>query len=418
MAKKSETQFSKEFLWGASTAAHQVEGGLNNQWTSWERDQAPTLAAQAPYIFGTLDQWETIKLQATNPDNYISGRGVDHFNQYETDFALLKELHMNAFRFGIEWARIEPEQGAWDAAAIDHYRTYLRRLKELEITPVVTLFHFTLPEWFAAKGGFEKRRNIKYFVYYVERLLMELGQDIEWIVTINEPTIYASESYLHGHWPPNKTSKCNFVKVLHNLIVAHKKIYKLTRQKQKWQVSMAHNLSYVYPGDDAWLSRAGARLVNYWTNWYTVDRVRRQSDFLAVNYYFANRFFGYRVHNSELNPVNDLGWDMQPDKLQHLLKDVAARYRLPIMITENGLADASDAHRKWWLMETIRAMNEALQHGVPLVGYLHWSLLDNFEWDKGYWPKFGLIEVNRETMQRTVRPSARWFGAVVRKLRK
>ena len=325
---------------------------------------------------------------------------------------------MNAFRFGIEWARIEPEQGVWDAAAIDHYRTYLRRLKELEITPVVTLFHFTLPEWFAAKGGFEKRRNIKYFVYYVERLLMELGQDIEWIVTINEPAIYASESYLHGHWPPNRTSKYAFVKVLHNLIAAHKKIYKLTRQKQKWQVSMAHNLSYVYPGDDAWLSRVSARLVNYWSNWYTVGRVRRQSDFLAVNYYSANRFFGYRVHNSELNPVDDLGWDMQPDKLQYLLEDVAARHQLPIMITENGLADADDAHRKWWLMETIRAMNEALQHGVPLVGYLHWSLLDNFEWDKGYWPKFGLVEVDRETMQRTVRPSAKWFGAVARKLRK
>ena len=129
------------------------------------------------------------------------GRGVDHYHRYEEDFAILKSLNMNAFRFCIEWARIEPQEGAWDAAAIAHYRTYLRTLKKMGITPVVTLFHFTLPEWFAAKGGFEKRRNIKYFVYYVEKVLSELGRDIEWIVTINEPTVYAGESYLEGHWP-------------------------------------------------------------------------------------------------------------------------------------------------------------------------------------------------------------------------
>ena len=409
--------FPKKFLWGAATSAHQVEGGLVNQWTTWELEHAKRLSVQAPHQFGDIDSWPRIKKEATRSNNYVSGRGVDHYHRYEEDFAILKSLNMNAFRFCIEWARIEPQEGAWDAAAIAHYRTYLRTLKKMGITPVVTLFHFTLPEWFAAKGGFEKRRNIKYFVYYVEKVLSELGRDIEWIVTINEPTVYAGESYLEGHWPPNKTRKRDMLRVLCNLVTAHKKVYKLTRARKKWKVSMAHHLIYCYPGDDAILSRASARVANYLLNTWVLRRVRRHSDFLAINYYFARRIYGYRAHDPYLK-VSDLGWDMQPDKLQYLLEDVAERYRLPIMVTENGLADGADSQRQWWLTETIKAMHESLKHDVKLIGYLHWSLLDNFEWDKGYWPKFGLVAVDRQTMTRTVRPSARWFAAVIKKLRK
>ena len=408
--------FPKKFLWGAATSAHQVEGGLVNQWTTWELEHAKRLSVQAPHQFGDIDSWPRIKKEATRPDNYISGQGVDHYHRYEEDFAILKSLNMNAFRFCIEWARIEPQEGAWDAAAIAHYRTYLRTLKKMGITPVVTLFHFTLPEWFMAKGGFEKRRNIKYFVYYVEKVLSELGRDIEWIVTINEPTVYAGESYLEGHWPPNKTRKRDLLRVLCNLVVAHKKVYKLTRARKKWKVSMAHHLIYCYPGDDAILSRASARVAHYFLNTWVLRRVRRHSDFLAINYYFARRIYGYRAHDPYLK-VSDLGWDMQPDKLQYLLEDVAECYQLPIMITENGLADGADSQRQWWLTETIKAMHEALKRDVKLIGYLHWSLLDNFEWDKGYWPKFGLVAVDRQTMTRTVRPSARWFAAVIKKLR-
>lgn len=409
--------FPKKFLWGAATSAHQVEGGLVNQWTTWELEHAKRLSVQAPHQFGDIDSWPRIKKEATRPDNYVSGRGVDHYHRYEEDFAILKSLNMNAFRFCIEWARIEPQEGAWDAAAIAHYRTYLRTLKKMGITPVVTLFHFTLPEWFMVKGGFEKRRNVKYFVYYVEKVLSELGRDIEWIVTINEPTVYAGESYLEGHWPPNKTRKRDLLRVLCNLVVAHKKVYKLTRARKKWKVSMAHHLIYCYPGDDAILSRASARVAHYFLNTWVLRRVRRHSDFLAINYYFARRIYGYRAHDPYLK-VSDLGWDMQPDKLQYLLEDLAECYRLPIMITENGLADGTDSQRQWWLTETIKAMHEALKRDIKLTGYLHWSLLDNFEWDKGYWPKFGLVAVDRQTMARTVRPSARWFAAVIKKLRK
>ena len=179
---------------------------------------------------------------------------------------------------------------------------------------------------------------------------------------------------------------------------------------------MAHHLMYFYAGDDAWLSRLSAWVADYVANRFVVARTRRSSDFIGVNYYCSYRIYGYRAHNPE-DVVNDLGWQMQPGDIQYLLEDVYARYRLPILITENGLADGEDVQRKWWIMQTIRAMSAAMKNGVNLVGYLYWSLLDNFEWDKGFWPKFGLVSVHRGTMQRTVRPSARWFGQVVGRLR-
>lgn len=416
-AKRSNPSFPKRFLWGAAISAHQTEGGLNNQWTAWELENAKKLATQAPYSFGRTAMWSHVEKEATNPDNYVSGTGVEHYSRYEEDFQLLEQMGLNSFRFGIEWARVEPEEGAWDASVIDHYRTYLKRLKELEITPVVTLFHFTLPVWFAEKGGFERRSNVAYFVRFVEKIFDELGRDLEWIISINEPLVYVGESYFQGVWPPNQTKKLLGFKVLMNLIRAHKKVYQLACKNRRHKVSMAHNLSYIYAGDDAWVSRLSARAADYLVNQWIVRRVRKHSNFLAINYYFAQRFFGYRVHNSEKNPESDLGWDMQPDKLYELLIETYRKHQLPIFITENGLADATDQHRKWWLMETIRAMDRALKEDVKIIGYLHWSLLDNFEWDKGYWPKFGLAKVDRKTMERTLRASGKWYGMVVKRLR-
>lgn len=389
---------------------------MYNQWTVWELENAKSLAARAPYQFGDVQQWPQVSREAKNPHNYVSGRAVDHYQRYEEDFDILTNLGMNAFRFGIEWARIEPEEGVWDAQEIDHYRTYLRELKKRDITPVVTLFHFTLPVWFAQKGGFEKRRNVKYFVRFAEKILEELGADLTWIITINEPTVYVGQSYSVGDWPPNKTGRLRGLMVLENLIYAHKQVYRLTRNNRRHKVSMAHNWAYFYAGDDAWLSRCSAWWESLFANRFVVAQVRRSSDFIGLNYYFSNRMYGYRAHNPD-QQVSDLGWDMQPSHIQFVLEELHDRYALPILITENGLADVADEQRKWWIAETLRALDKAMKHDVKLLGYLHWSLLDNFEWDKGFWPKFGLVAVNRRTMEREIRPSARWFGAVIRRLK-
>jgi beta-glucosidase len=145
-------------------------------------------------------------------------------------------------------------------------------------------------------------------------------------------------------------------------------------------------------------------------------KVIKQCDFLGVNYYFSERVYGYRVHNPD-ERLNDLGWDMQPQYLERALERLSEKYKKPIIVTENGLADASDEDRQWWLMQTILAMQRAMRNGVELLGYFHWSLTDNFEWDKGYWPRFGLYAVDYRTMERTPRPSAVWFAKVLKKVR-
>lgn len=417
MVKQNSNQtFPKNFLWGASTAAHQVEGGTHNQWTEWELENAKALATQAEYHYSDLASWEAIKSQAVNPDNYISGVSTDHYDRYESDFDIVKKMNMNAFRFSVEWSRIEPEEGAWNAQAIEHYKKYVMALKKREIEPVVTLFHFTLPVWFANMGGFEKRKNVKYFVRFAEKIVSELGVNIRYIITVNEPEVYANESYGVGHWPPNKMSKRSVHSVLTNLAYAHNQAAKVIHGlNRRYKVSVAKNTAYYYSGDDALLSRKVTDALQYFQDDYFLKKVIKNCDFLGVNYYFSNRVYGYRVHNPD-EDVSDLGWDMAPENIQHALERLYEKYHLPVIVTENGVADAADEHRQWWITQTIIGMQKAMSNGVKIDGYLHWSLLDNFEWDKGKWPRFGLIEVDYDTLKRKARPSAVWFSKVIKKL--
>ncbi len=417
MANRTELNFPKDFLWGASTSAHQVEGGTHNQWSVWELENAKSLATQAPYQYGDLDVWPTIKKQARTPSNYVSGKAVNHFELYESDFDLMKALSMNAFRFSIEWSFVQPEKDAWNAKAIVHYRAYIEALQKRGIEPVVTLFHFTLPVWFAQLGGFEKRANIRYFVDFVDRFFDELALPVRYVITVNEPEVYATQCYLEGRWPPQLMSRLKTWQVMNNLARAHNQVAKVLHSKnRRFKVSVAKNSTYIYPGDDAWLSIRTASIAQYLQDDYFLKKVIKQCDYIGVNYYFSNRIYGYRTHNPD-DRLSDLGWDLRPADIQHVLERLSEKYKKPILITENGLADANDTNRQWWLAQTIIAMQQAMKNGVALLGYLHWSLLDNFEWDKGFWPRFGLIAVDRTTMKRTPRSSAVWLGRVLKKIR-
>lgn len=419
MAKQQSTvQFPKHFLWGAATSAHQVEGGMHNQWSEWEKAQAKTLAAQSQYQYGDLPNWPHIASAAKDPNNYISGKAANHAELYAQDFALAKKMGLTSWRFSVEWSRIEPEEGAWNAEAIKYYKAYLAALADAGLEPVVTLFHFTLPVWFAAQGGFAKRDNVKYFVRFVDKLMDEIGATVRYVVTINEPCVYVTESYDNGTWPPNVRSKWQTYRVLSNLAYAHNQVAKVLHAKsRRFKVAVAKNSAYTYPGDDAWLSRATARVVQFFQDDYFLRKVVRQSDYIAVNYYFSNRVYGYRIHNPETTP-NDLGWTMQPDHLELVLERLWGRYKLPLLVTENGVADERDQFRKQWLTQSILAMQRALGSGVELLGYMHWSFLDNFEWDKGFWPRFGLFAVDYKTYKRTPRPSALWFARVLQQQKK
>jgi beta-glucosidase len=410
--------FPKDFLWGASTASHQVEGGTVNQWSEWELANAAELVKIVPKRLRWIPNWKSIKAQATDPENYVSGKGVDHYRRYEEDFDLLEELHFNSFRFGIEWSRIEPKQGVWNLEAIRHYHRYIDSLNKRGIEPILNIWHWTMPTWFTEKGGFEKRANLVFFDRFVQKLTEEYGKDLRYILTLNEPNVYAVVSYATSEWPPQDRSIRKCFTVYWHLVQAHKRAYKIIKKLEPAvQVGVAMNMrNEQSAGSRNPLSPLVAYFAAYgWNRWF-LNRIKKQQDFIGLNYYTTDYFNGFVPRNPK-TPINDLGWYMEPEGLLPLLVQTYSRYKKPIIITENGLADANDRYRKWWITQTLVAMQRALSQGVDLRGYLHWSLLDNFEWSHGWWPKFGLVAVDREhDMKRTVRPSAKWFASYLGKL--
>ncbi|HET7630569.1 MAG TPA: family 1 glycosylhydrolase [Candidatus Saccharimonadales bacterium] len=413
-------KFPKRFLWGASTSAHQVEGDTHNQWSVWELENARALASAAPHKIGYLDDWDDIKAQATDPNNYVSGLAADHFNRYEQDFDLLERMNLNAFRFSIEWSRIEPKEGQFDSGAIQHYRDYIKDLKKRGIEPFVTLYHWTVPVWFDQKGGFERGKNIKYFVRFAEKIFDELGPELKYVTTINEPDTVMGMGYVTAEHPPQKRAPLLGAWVYLNLLRAHKRIYKLARgRSRRFKVGWTKNYAFVRPKQQDWKSRLAVRL-DFWLRddlqlWF----IGKKTAFIGVNYYFSDLRDGTKlIDHGPDTARSDLGWEMLPDDLELVLKRVGGkRHKLPLIVTESGVADADDKYRKWWLAHSLKAIDNAIKAGIRVDGYLHWSLLDNFEWAYGFWPRFGLVAVDYPTQKRQLRPSAKWYGQVVKQMR-
>lgn len=416
--------FPKHFFWGASTSAHQVEGRNHNQWTVWELERAREMALTAhqrltdPENFNWAPRWGDVKDQAEEPENYISGEGVDHYNRYKEDFDLIKKLNLNAFRFGIEWSRIEPEEGKWNQDEIEHYRRYIRELRKRKIEPFVNIWHWTQPVWFENKGGFEKKNNLKYFERFIKKVSDELFEEVEYVIVLNEPNVYVGFGYLSGDYPPGiKNNLWLAGKVFFNLARAQKRAYKIIKKRRPaMQVGLAPQLANIQAKNPHnILDEISTQMMRYAWNWWFVNRVKRYQDFIGFNYYFSDYYTGIGKRRNPKIPLSDVGWYMEPEGIHPLLVRTWKHYKKPIFITENGLADARDEYRRWWLEETIVAMERAISEGVDLRGYFHWSLLDNFEWSLGWWPKFGLVEVDRKTMKRKPRASALWFAKWLQK---
>ncbi len=408
--------FPKDFYWGVSTASHQVEGGTENQWSVWELANASELAKTAESKYGHLPSWERIKKQAQNPSNYISGKGVDHYRRYKEDFDIAKRMHLNAFRFGIEWSRLEPEAGQWDQVAIDHYRDYIEQLHKRGIEPFLNIWHWTVPIWFEEKGGFTKRSNLKYFYRFVNKIIEEYGQDLKYVITLNEPNVYTSFGFVNKEWPPQEHNVLPATLVYFNLVKAHKKAYKIIKKiSPHIQVGIASQLANVQAKRPHNIfDEIVTKLMRYAWNWWFLRRIRNQQDFIGINYYFTDYYRNFKRDDPKV-PLSDVGWYMEPEGLYPLLLRTWAHHKKPIFVTENGLADEEDQFRQWWLQETIIAMERAISEGVDIGGYFHWSLLDNFEWAYGWWPKFGLVAVDRKNgMKREMRPSGRWYANFIK----
>lgn len=365
-------RFPDNFIWGTSMSAHQTEG--NNTNCDWWR-------------------WETEKDSKRELPLETSGECCDSYNRYSEDFEFCRTANNNAVRISIEWARIEPREGIFDNKAIDHYKKVLANAKEKGLLTFVTLHHFTNPQWFSDKGGWTLIKSPELFTRYAKRCSEEFSGLIDFYITINEPQVYASMSYLTGVWPPNKKSFFLSLLVQLNLARAHNKAYKILKPSGK-NVGLVKNIAwYEYSSFtifDKWL----ANLLFYVNGDFFLNLVKNNLDFIGLNYYFTNRVVKLKIKNPD-EPVNDLGWWINYEGLYKVLMSLK-KYNLPIYITENGLADQKDSQRTQFIKKMLSQAYQALNNGVKLKGYFYWSLIDNFEWHHGFWPKFGLIEIDRD----------------------
>ena len=397
-------KFPHNFLWGASTSAHQVEGGnIHNDW--WLAEQN-----------GALKE--------------ASNQACQHYELYAQDFAIAKDLGHNCHRFSIEWSRIEPQEGYFQDSEIEHYRKVIAELKNQGIEPVVTLHHFTNPVWFSQMGGWTNFKLQKYFLRFVERIVKELSSSVRFWITINEPLVYSSHSYLLGAWPPKERSLFKTAKVTLNLAQAHIQAYGIIHKiyqdkgQESPMVSIAANLQAFELCQPTLKNKLAVYLRHKLYNLYFIELLlsKKTLDYIGVNYYGRNladvESWGIKSllldtckYNHHPLRKNSLGWDIYPEGLYNLLISLK-KYNLPILITENGICTEDDDLKWDYIREHLEQLYKSIEEGVNVLGYIYWSLIDNFEWDKGFTPRFGLVHVDYENQRRTVRTSAKKLAEV------
>jgi len=379
-------RFPDGFLWGAATSAHQIEGGnVNNDW--WRAEEAGLLP-------------------------HRSGNANDSWNRWAEDIELLQQIGLNAYRLSIEWARVEPEPGRFDQPALDVYRRQLEGLKHAGIEPMVTLHHFTNPRWLADRGGWRNPDVGPLLANYTDRVARQMGDLVKWWITINEPSILGLKGYIEGSWPPHRPMDLRgYVQLMHHAARGHILARRAVRaQRADAMVSMAFAL-WPMQALRWWspIDQAMARFGDWLWQGRVLSRALSALDWIGVNYYSRN-VVGWPWPTRVLNSANrtDFGWEIYPQGLYDVLRRVG-RYGKPVVITENGIADADDDQRPAYILAHVRQLHRAISDGVDLRGYMHWSLLDNFEWAEGYEQRFGLA-----TRERLLRPSAQTYGKIAR----
>jgi len=425
MEKKDFFVFPHHFLWGSATSSHQVEGrNENNDWWLWE-----------------------LEGKTAEP----SGDACKQYELFKSDFKLAKSLNHNAHRFSLEWSRIEPQEGIFDQEALNHYGEVISTLKSLGIEPIVTINHFTLPMWFAKKGGWIGKGSERAFAAFAKKVAEEYGRDVTYWLTVNEPAGNINAAYIEGTWPPGKRSFKEaaraFIKVLQAHCLAYKTIHEVYRING-WpspKVSMAKFTVVYTPCDiNSKLDRFSARLRHFYVNRLFVESLikgrcaapgmpltrlplKRSLDFIGLNYYTRDyiHFGGFSpakifgrvcslIHHEGSGKRNFLKWEVYPKGLYEIIMEFT-RYNLPILITENGICANDDNERIDFLKAHLKEVGRAIRDGARVFGYLYWSLIDNFEWTHGFAPRFGLMEVDYATQRRIVKPSARIYADIIKR---
>ena len=386
----AEIAFPDGFLWGTATAAHQVEGGnWNNDWWAWEHN--PTSGCAEP-----------------------SGDAIDHYHRYPEDIALLASLGFGTYRFSLEWSRIEPEEGEFSKAALDHYRRMCAACLEHGITPIVTYHHFTSPRWVAHHGGWEEPETADRFARFCGRATEALGDLIGWGCTLNEPNIVALAGYLSGGFPPGRRDVALRRAVNDVFVDAHRKAVAAIRSAapKPFPVGLTLAMSdyQAVEGGQAKLEQIRRGMHDVYLD------AAKEDDFVGVQTYSRDRI----GPNGVVPPPEDaeltlMGYEFFPEALEHTIR-YAYEYTggTPILVTENGIGTADDSRRVEYYERALAGVHRCLQDGIDVRGYTAWSAFDNFEWALGYVPTFGIIAVDRSTQERTPKPSAHLLGEVAR----
>lgn len=429
----------KKFIWGVATSSHQIEGGNKaNDWWAWE---------EAGQIEGGVR----------------SGLATDHWHRRTEDLELAKSLGISSYRFSVEWSRIEPEEGRIDETALQWYEDLIADCERLNLMPMLTLHHFTLPQWFAKQGGFSSPDASEKFLRYARVVVDRLGSRVPYWCTVNEPLVLVAGSYLGKFMPPAvydpKKASTACQQLLRSHVLAYDYIHATCRsRKGPWaleplMVGYAHNmidfraerkyhplerliakkLSELY--NFAWIeaTTGGPQKLGFPGLFPRAPIVKEalnktKTDYIGVNYY-TKAYIQWWPRAKDPNQVarvplglsfarrndkaSDLEWAIYPKGLGRTLKRLK-RFGLPIFITENGIADRDDSRRPSYLISHLQEIAKAVEDGLDVRGYYHWSLLDNFEWIKGFWPRFGLYQVDYETMERKRTTSADLYESVVR----
>ncbi len=420
--------FPDDFLWGVSTAAHQVEGNnCNNQWSAWEA---------------------TGKIKSGDR----CGRACDWWTNAERDFDLAQQMGVNALRISVEWSRIEPQAGVWNQQALERYREMLRGLHERGIRPFVCLHHFTHPLWFERMRGFLAVNAPMLFERFTRKVVSSLGDLCQDWVTFNEPNVYCAMGYAVGLFPPGRSGELfTSMKALAGILRTHARAYRAIHELQSQaRVGWAHNYVVFQPFRrrlplDRWITQLHHSLFNdsfvraigkgrlplgFNAVAGDVSEAHETCDFVGLNVYgrlylcfdprnrsqlFGNIFVPEGVPQGEPGTEGPLA-EAYPGALR-AAAHYATRLRRPIYILENGVPDAQDRTRPWLLVNALKELHAALEDGVDIRGYFHWSLTDNFEWNDGWQLRFGLVELDPATQQRTMRESGRLFATIAKQNR-
>ena len=385
--------FPDGFRWGTATAAHQVEGNnVNNDWWEWEHRENSVCVEP-------------------------SGDACDQYHRYGDDLRLLASLGFDNYRFSIEWSRIEPEEGHFSKAALDHYRRVCATCLENGVDPVVTFHHFTSPRWATADGGWHDRRIVDRFTRFCARAVDALGDLVSRGCTINEPNVVSYIGYQVGVFPPGIIDSELWKRSYENMIAAHRQSCEAIKAgRGDFPVGLTLSMSdyQAVPADDDDALKA-RDTIRYFSEDIYLESCRGD-DFIGVQTYSRTRVGPDGILGTEDGvPVLVMGYEFYPEALEAAIRRAwHVTDHVPVLVTENGIGTDDDDERLEYVRVALTGVQACLDTGIDVRGYTYWSLLDNFEWAFGYQPRFGIVGVDRSTQERVVKPSARWLGSVAR----